>query len=88
MSGPALLELFHEIAHPPSAKVRRYIVDQALEDQVRMRNVAYDEARRDFQAHGGTVLPALWDTDAGRLFEGAELVISRLSSLVDIGRSR
>ncbi|HLL55822.1 MAG TPA: hypothetical protein VK447_19830 [Myxococcaceae bacterium] len=79
------LELFHRIAHPPSAKVRRYLRDQALEELVRMRNVDFDEHLQDYLARGGTGLPALWDGQ--RLYEGAELVISRLSSLVDIGRS-
>ena len=82
--APAL-ELFHRIAHPPSARVRRYIRDQGLEELVRMRNLEFDEPLRDYESHGGTGLPALWDGE--RLYEGAELVISKLSSLVDIGRS-
>lgn len=80
------LELFHQIAHPPSARVRRYVRDQGLEELVRFRNVDFPEAEADFKARGGTSLPALWDGE--RLDEGAELVISRLSALVDIGRSR
>lgn len=79
------LELFHRIADPPSAKVRRYIRDQALEEKVRMRNIEYPEALADFQARGATSVPALWDGE--RLYQGAEGVIARLSALVDIGRS-
>jgi len=82
----AALELFHRIAHPPSAKVRRHLRDFGLEELVRMRNVEFDEAKKDFEAHGGTTLPALWDGE--RLYEGAELIITRLGTLTDIGRSR
>lgn len=85
MSG-APFQLFHELAHPPSAKVRRYIVDQALEDQVQFRNVTFDEARAALSALGGSTVPALWD--GATLYEGAELILVRLGQLVDIGRSR
>jgi len=79
------LQLFHELAHPPSAKVRRYIVDQALEDQVQFRNVSFEEARAELQRLGGESVPALWDGQ--RLYQGAELILIRLSQLVDVGRS-
>jgi len=52
---------------------------------VRFRNVVYPEARADFEAHGGTVTPALWS--GGQLFSGAELVIARLEALLDVGRA-
>jgi hypothetical protein len=77
-------ELFHQVAHPPSAKVRRYIVDQSLESRIRFRNIVYPEVQSDFDARGGKTLPALWDGTT--LFQGAEVVISRLSNLVDLGR--
>ncbi|MGZ3461187.1 MAG: hypothetical protein ACXU86_22080, partial [Archangium sp.] len=56
-----VLELFHRIADPPSALARRYVVDYALEDRVRLRNVAFAEAERDWRALGGLRTPALWD---------------------------
>ena len=34
MTVSGTLELFHRIADPPSAEVRRYVVDYALEDRV------------------------------------------------------
>ena len=78
-------ELFHQVAHPPSAKVRRYVVDQSLEERLRFRNIVYPEVQADFAARGGHTLPALWDGQA--LFQGAEAVLGRLASQVDIGRS-
>lgn len=80
-----MFELFHEIAHPPSAKVRRYIVDHYLEDAVRLRNVAFDEAREALRSHGGQSVPALWDGE--RLHVGAEACVSRLQVLTNIGRA-
>ena len=56
-----------------------------MKDRVRFRNVLYPEARADFEAHGGTVTPALWSE--GHLFSGAELVIARLEALLDLGRA-
>lgn len=82
---PPRLELFHAIADRGSAKVRRYIVDQSLEGLITFRNVAFDEAQAALAAHGPGDVPALWD---GReLHQGAERIITRLSQLVDVGRS-
>lgn len=80
-----LLELFHRIADPSSAKVRRYVTDYALEDRVRFRNLTYAEVEADFVARGGSLAPAIWDGE--RLTEGAEACVARLQRLVDIGRS-
>lgn len=80
-----LLELFHVISEPASAKVRRYVVDYSLEDRVRFRNLTYQEVDDDFRARGGKMAPAIWDGE--RLIEGAEACIARLQRLVDIGRS-
>lgn len=79
-------ELFHVIAHAGSAKARRYVTDNALEDRVDFRNVAFDSHADALKALGGSVesLPALWD---GRsLYEGAESVLARLQTLVNLGR--
>ncbi len=83
-AAPPTFELFHAIAHPPSAKARRFVVDHALEDAVRFRNVAYEEVRRDLEARGGHTVPALWDGHA--LHQGAEAVVSRLTIFTSIGR--
>jgi hypothetical protein len=85
MSGGArVLELFHRIADPPSARVRRYIVDYALEDRVRLRNVDLEEAEAAWREWGGHTTPALWD--GARLHQGAEAVLARLQAVVNLGR--
>ena len=81
----ATWELFHEIAHPASARARSYVVDNFLEDRVGFRNVFYEDARRDWLDRGGVTLPALWDGE--RLYQGAEAVIARLQTLTNIGRA-
>ncbi|WP_043710070.1 hypothetical protein [Corallococcus macrosporus] len=82
MSGT--LELFHRIVDAPSARARRYIVDFALEDRVRFRNVAFDEAEADWRRLGGHTTPALWD--GTRLHQGAQAVMARLQAVVNLGR--
>jgi len=79
-----LLELFHRIADPPSAAARRYIVDYALEDRVRFRNLAYPEVEADFHRLGGKATPALWD--GTHLHQGTEAVLARLQAVVNLGR--
>ena len=79
MGGSEGLELFHEVAQPASARVRRYVTDHGLLPKLRFRNIVYAEVKADFDARGGTELPALWD---GReLVQGAEAVLARLQSL-------
>lgn len=73
------VELFHRIADPASARVRRFVADQGLVDEVRFRNLHYPEAEADFIARGGKSSPALWD--GGRLVQGAEDVIAALRKL-------
>lgn len=80
------LQLFHAIADRGSAQVRRYVVEYGLEELIRFRNVAFEEALADLSSHGGADVPALWD--GAELHTGAERIISRLTQLVDIGRSR
>ena len=79
-----VLELFHRIADPPSAVARRYMVDYALEDRVRFRNVAFPEAEADWRERGGHSTPALWD--GVHLHQGAEAVLARLQAVVNLGR--
>lgn len=79
------LELFHRLEEPRSVRVRRWVVDHGLLEQVRFRNLLYPEAAADFAARGGSETPALWDGE--RLFTGTELVIARLQAMLDLGRS-
>ncbi len=78
------LELFHRIAEPTSALARRYVVDYALEDRVRFRNIAYEEAEAAWKQLGGHSTPALWDGE--HLHQGAEAVLARLQAVVNLGR--
>ena len=77
-------ELFHLISDPPSAQARLYVVDHALEDRVRFRNLTYPEVQEDFRARGGLTSPALWDGHT--LHQGAEAVVARLMAAVNLGR--
>jgi hypothetical protein len=79
-----VLELFHQIADPPSAEARRYVVDYALEDRVRFRNVAFPEAEAAWRELGGHTTPALWD--GVELHQGAQAVVARLQAVVNLGR--
>lgn len=83
MTSPEL-QLFHRIADPPSAQARRFVVDYALEDRVRFRNLTYAEVEADFRALGGHTSPALWD--GVHLHQGAEAVLARLMAVVNLGR--
>jgi len=82
--GP-ILELFHRLDEPRSARIRRWVADHDLLGAVRFRNVVYPEAAADFASHGGAETPALWDGE--RLFTGTDLVIARLQAALDLGRS-
>jgi len=85
MEQQVTYELFHRIAEPASARVRRYVIDYGLEDRIRFRNVAYPEAESDLRARGTGETPALWD--GVQLTFGAEAVIALLARLTNIGRS-
>ncbi len=80
-----MFELFHAIADPGSARVRKYVVDHELTEDVRFRNVTYEEVQRGLTAHGGTTAPALWDGE--KLFTGADAIIARLVAHSDVGRA-
>ncbi|MCA2980164.1 MAG: hypothetical protein INH41_05450 [Myxococcaceae bacterium] len=82
---PPPFELFHAIADPSSARVRRWVVDHDYGEHVRFRNVSYPEVQADLSARGGAEVPALWD---GRgLVAGADAVIARLRAHADVGRA-
>ncbi|HXX30023.1 MAG TPA: hypothetical protein VEJ89_04840 [Myxococcaceae bacterium] len=72
-------ELFHRIAEPGSAEMRRLVEALGLGAQVRFRNVAFPEAARDLAAHGGGETPALWDGE--RLHTGSARVAAELRAL-------
>ncbi|MBK7864383.1 MAG: hypothetical protein IPJ65_38435 [Archangiaceae bacterium] len=80
------LELFHAIADPGSARVRKWVDEHDLLGAVRYRNVFYAEVVVDLVRHGGTEqsTPALWDGE--QLFVGPEAVIARLQAHGDVGR--
>ena len=80
------LLLFHLIADPGSARVRRTVTGRGLEAEVSFCNVAFDEALAKLKSLGGSgAVPALWDGE--RLFTGADAVIARLLAHLDVGRS-
>lgn len=72
-------ELFHRIAEPGSAEMRRLVGALGLFPLVRFRNVAFPEAAGDLQRHGGGVTPALWDGE--QLHTGTARVAARLRAL-------
>lgn len=80
-----MLELFHQIVDPGSARVRKLISDRELTPDVKFRNVAFDEPAAKLKALGGDgTVPALWDGQT--LFVGADAVIARLLAHLDVGR--
>lgn len=84
MRDSIAFELFHAIADPASARVRRYIVDHELGEAVRFRNISYPEVAADLTARGGAAAPALWD--GAELTLGADAIIAKLDAFRDVGR--
>jgi hypothetical protein len=74
-----MLELFHAIGDPGSARARQLFVARDLGRRVRLRNIVYPEVVADFTARGGRELPALWD--GARLIQGADAVAEALAQL-------
>lgn len=70
--------LFHRIADPASAAVRREIVARGLKPRIDFQNVDESAGRRLFARHRGKVVPSLWD--GTRLHEGSA-VRARLARL-------
>ena len=58
--------------------MRKFIADRGLLERVRFRNIYYPEVKADFDARGGSELPALWDGHV--LISGADAIIARLQS--------
>ena len=84
VAGSRVLALFLREGEAPSARVREYVEDYALEDRVLERDVAQPAVRAEWLAFGGTRVPALWD--GVHLHEGAEAVLARLQAVVNLGR--
>lgn len=74
--GPRI-ELFHAVADPASAAVRRFVVAHDLSSRVRFRNVTYPEVRADLFARGGHDAPAVWDGQ--HLAQGEAACLARLA---------
>jgi hypothetical protein len=65
--------------------VLAFIEDNGIEEFVRLRDVALEDARADLQRRRGAGVPALWD--GHQLYEGAEAVLARLIAFLNIGRA-
>jgi hypothetical protein len=72
-------QLFHAIADAGSAKARALVVERGLQERVQFRNVHYEEVVVDLRAHGGGLLPAIWD--GAKLYEGEAAVLGFLAAL-------
>jgi len=77
--GTPRVELFHGTNDPDSAEVRRRVTELELLDQVRFRNVVYEEVTRDLTARGGSGPPAVWDGE--RLHEGKAASLAVIEGL-------
>jgi hypothetical protein len=65
------LVLYHRVADPASASIRRLIVERGLKSRIDFQNVDTDAAE-EFAGRGGGTIPALWD--GKRLHEGEAAV--------------
>jgi len=65
------LVLYHRVADPASASIRRLIVERGLKSRIDFQNVDTDGAEA-FAGHGGRAVPALWD--GRRMHEGESAV--------------
>ncbi|MGZ3425805.1 MAG: hypothetical protein ACXVCV_04105 [Polyangia bacterium] len=74
-----MIELFHATNDAGSAAARQRVVDRALVDRIRFRNVFYAEVQADLDARGGKTTPAIWD--GSRLIEGRDAVLAFLDAL-------
>ncbi|MGZ3405566.1 MAG: hypothetical protein ACXVAN_03915 [Polyangia bacterium] len=74
-----MIELFHATNDAGSAAARQRVVDRALVDRIRFRNVFYAEVQADLDARGGKTTPAIWDGTS--LIEGRDAVLAFLDAL-------
>jgi hypothetical protein len=72
------LVLFHKIADPDCAEVRRTIVERGLKPKIDFQNVLTD-AVDAFAKLGGARVPALWDGTA--LHQGRSAVVAALDRM-------
>jgi hypothetical protein len=72
------LVLYHRVADPASASIRRLIVERGLKSRVDFQNVDTDGAEA-FARHGGRTVPTLWD--GLRLHEGEAAIRLVLEAL-------
>jgi hypothetical protein len=74
-----MIELFHATNDEGSAAARKRVVDRALVDKIRFRNIFYPEVQADLDARGGKTTPAIWD--GTRLIEGRDAVLAFLDGM-------
>jgi hypothetical protein len=77
--------LFHTVADPASARVRREIVARGLKPRIDFQNVDSDEGAKLFADRQGTSSPAIWDGE--RLITGADSIHRWLSELTTRAKS-
>jgi hypothetical protein len=71
-------ELFHQITHAPSVRIRKAIADAGLLDIVQYRNITTgEEAARDYNSlNPGDALPVLRSkSDKGEIYLGEESIL-------------
>ena len=78
MSEPRFV-LYHRVADPASAAIRRMIVERGLKPVIDFQNVETDAAE-EFASRGGHDVPALWDGE--RLHEGAAAVRLAVGAII------
>jgi len=71
--------LYHRVADPASAAIRRMIVERGLKPVIDFQNVETDAAE-EFASRGGHDVPALWDGE--RLHEGAAAVRLAVGAII------
>jgi hypothetical protein len=77
-AGPGFV-LFHTVADPASARIRREIVARGLKPRIDFQNVGTKEGAELFAARHGAALPAIWDGE--RLLTGVDTIDRWLSEL-------
>jgi hypothetical protein len=83
-AGPEFV-LFHTVADPASARIRREIIARGLKPRIDFQNVGTKEGAELFAVRQGTVLPAIWDGE--RLLTGADMIDRWLSELTGRAKS-